>query len=239
MNYLLFPGNPPAVYHYELWGREIIAQVPGARVRVSHYPDIEPTTDSPKVMRDILDAHFEQLKSFHQSSGEPVTLIGHSLGAHFVMGLLERAPGLIQKAILIHPFLRMPSLRGRIIVGSAGSLYTQDRFQKVILRSRKTLERFAAELSHVKNEEILRTFHIARHESVTIARDRSPIVIQSNLRNKIQVFYTPGDTWCQPSTVADLRKQVSVHECPEPHGFIMTEKHRRNLFNRILSVPPR
>ena len=236
MNYLLLPGNPPAVHYYELWGREITARLPGARVSVSHYPDLRPTTDSPKAMREILDAHFEQLQRFYQESGTPVTLIGHSLGAHFVMGLLELAPSLIQKAVLIHPFLRMPSLRGRFIVETVGSLYTQDSFQKLILRSRKMLERFSAELSYVTDNEILRTFHIARHESVTIGRDRTPIVIRSDHQDKIQVFYTRGDSWCQPSSVADLERQVSVHECPEPHGFIMTEEHRRSLFNRILSA---
>lgn len=233
MNYLLLPGNPPAAHFYELWAREIQAQHPEARVKVSHYPDMEYSSDSNQAMQDVLNAHLEQLEVFYKISGAPVTLVGHSLGAYFALGLASKAPELIEKCILVHPFLRAPSLLGLVTLNAAGSLYRSNRFQKAFLYSKKGLGLAFKDLAHVSNEEVLRSFHLARHESQTIGKDYSRIEIKAHLRKKIKVFYNLKDIWCTDRLVADLKQQVLVQKCTEPHGFVTKAEHRASLFNRF------
>ena len=38
MNYFIIPGNPPALYFYQEWQKEIKAWQPQAHVFVSEYP---------------------------------------------------------------------------------------------------------------------------------------------------------------------------------------------------------
>jgi pimeloyl-ACP methyl ester carboxylesterase len=241
MNYFLIPGNPPATYFYELWRAEISALVPEARVRVSAYPLLSPRRDSPRAMEEVLAHHREGLEEFHREALSPITIIGHSLGAYFAMGLLASRPHFVEEAILVHPFLRAPSRLGRVILNSVGSLFDRPRFLKAIVRARRGLEWFSSDLRHVTDEEILKSFQLARHESATIAPDRTALAIESGLRNKVRVFYSPGDTWCTKVVVAQFANQVPVFEGAEPHGFITEERHRRSLFARItqtLSTSP-
>jgi pimeloyl-ACP methyl ester carboxylesterase len=234
MNYLLISGNPPATYFYERWREEIMVLQPGSKALVSPYPVLSRMADSSKAMDKILATHLDQLDDFSEKSGAPITLIGHSLGGHFAMRLLEKASDKIQKVILIHPTLREPRLRGRIILRTLTAFYPSDHLQKLFLRLRNQLEFFSDELSFLTDEEILKTFHLIRHEDATVARDRSPLVLAPQDCSKVVVFYNRSDIWTHPKVVDALKSQVPIFECLEPHDFITQEIHRRSLFAKIL-----
>ena len=233
MHYFIIPGNPPAAYFYELWGKEIEIDQPGSQARVSRYPLLPESSNSPQVMSNVLSSHLDQLKAFCNHTGSPCTVIGHSLGAYFAMGLLEHGPDLIHKAILLHPFLRSPSPLGKLILKTAGGISYSPKVQQSIIKARKGLAYLNSDIKHVSDDEIRISFQLARHEEATIGRDNNPITIQSHHMEKISVFHAQQDTWCSPRSVADLKKSVTVKECLEPHAFITSKHHRQNLFERI------
>lgn len=237
MNYLLLPGNPPAIHFYQLWQNEITTLQPNFKTKVSSYPLLLKTKNSNQAMETVYLAHLEQLQNFYHETSEPINLIGHSLGGYFAMRLLEQAnPAWIHQVVLLHPFLRKPNSMGKFILNSVATLQRYEILQKTVVKNRKFLEFFSSELPHVTDEEIFKTFHLGLHESRTIARDQSPIHVRSDLRDKVQVFYHPHDTWCQPHVINQLAQQIKVHECHEPHGFVTEEKYRRSLFEKIRSL---
>jgi surfactin synthase thioesterase subunit len=230
MNYFILPGNPPALYFYELWANEIKKSRPDASIMISQYPEIR-NSDSASAMCVVHDAHQVKLKDYYNKTNRPVTLIGHSLGAYFALKLLESSLEMIERVILIHPFLRAPALQGKVILNT---LKTIQHFHKPILRMRKSLECLAPNLSYVTDDEILKSFQLAHHESRTIAKDNSSVHIRPELRSKISVFYTDKDLWCSSKVIEELRKQVAVSECHEPHDFIIDSKYRQEMYQRIL-----
>jgi pimeloyl-ACP methyl ester carboxylesterase len=236
MRYLLLPGNPPAVHFYEVWKKEILRQQPGARVTISAYPLLDRHLNSVEAMKSILQVHSRCLQDFQRESGGPVTLIGHSLGGYFALKMLEENSSIVEKAILVHPFLRAPTRRGRMILNSAKTVGSISILKQGLLGSRKVLEKFLKNLSFVSDEELLKTFFIAFHENETIGKDRSPLIIAPEIRAKIRVLYTRGDTWCPPPVIADLNGQVFLKECPEPHDYVVHAQHRESLFSKILEL---
>ncbi len=233
LNYFLIPGNPPAAHFYQKWGEEIIGLKPEARFIVSHYPDLKRVQDAAVAMKEVADHHLKELLAFKQQVAGPIIILGHSLGGHFALRLVELAPDSVERAVLLHPFLRGPSFRAKLLLKALGSIYEQEKVHRGLVRSRKALELMNSDLPHVTDQEILRSLHLARHESLTIAQDDSPIQIPPNLREKIVVFHTQKDDWCTIEVVAQLRAQVRVHECVEPHGFVTQQKHRRRLFDQV------
>jgi hypothetical protein len=235
MNYFLIPGNPPAVQFYQQWGEEITQQSTHATFKVSHYPLLDQMSDSSKAMDLVLSEHRKQFKLFSEEVRSPVTIIGHSLGAHFALKLLEEQGVSIDHIVLIHPFLKKPDLKGLLILKAAGTLHSFSRLQSGILKNRKHLEFFSKDLISVTNEEILKSFHLARHESQTIGKNLKTIEIHPHNLNKICVFFTKNDIWCGDRTVKELRNLVKVIECEEPHGFVTDVKHRKSLYHKILN----
>jgi pimeloyl-ACP methyl ester carboxylesterase len=211
-----------------------MAYQPGAKAKVSLYPVLSKMSDSSKAMDLVLAAHLEQLHEFSETVDSPITLIGHSLGGYFAMRLLEKVRHRIQKVILVHPTLREPHLRGRVILRTLSAFYSLENLQSMFLRRRKQLEILFADLSFVTDEEILKSFHLIRHEDVIVASDRSPVVVAPGDCGKVKVFYNLRDIWCHSKVVSQLKNQVSVFECNEPHDFITQERHRRSLFTKIL-----
>lgn len=236
MHYFIIPGNPPAAYFYELWGKEIESSQPGACTVVSRYSPLTETTNSKQAMVEVLNGHHLQLKKFCEKIGSPCTIIGHSLGAYFAMGLLENESTLINKAILVHPFLRSPSLLGKLILKTVGGISYSGSLQQSILKVRKGLDYLHSDLKHVTDEEIRISFQLARHEEATIARDLNPINISKEHSEKIAVIHANKDTWCSPHSVAELRKSVKVYECLEPHAFVTKEDHRKSLFEKVMNL---
>ena len=235
LNYFLIPGNPPAVQFYELWGREFKADNSEAKIRVSNYPLLDMMNDASLAMDCIFEEHLDQLKKFIKEVKAPVTIIGHSLGGHFALRLLQDQHLHLDQVILLHPFLKRPSLKGQLILKLAGSVHHLSFLQSGIVKNRKRLEIFSDELTFLSDEEILKSFHIARHEALTIGKNEKPIEIPLHLQKKVRVFYTKNDTWCGVEGVKDLIKIVEVTECEEPHGFVTQSKFRKSLYQKIVS----
>jgi pimeloyl-ACP methyl ester carboxylesterase len=233
VNYFLLPGNPPALHFYESWKKEILQKFPQARVQVAAYPSVAFSHDSALIMQQVLAAHLRSLEEFCGSSSRPATLIGHSLGGYFALKLSEERPELIKKAILIQPFLRAPTVRGQWILNLMKAIHPLESLKFGAVRYRKILEMFSNNLPFVSDEEIIKTFHLAAHEQTVIGQDHSPLLLGAELCRKIRVFYSANDTWCSPAVVAQLRGQVPIRECTEPHDFITQSHHRTSLFNRI------
>ncbi|HXH73562.1 MAG TPA: hypothetical protein VNJ08_01255 [Bacteriovoracaceae bacterium] len=229
MNYFIIPGNPPAVHFYELWGKEIMVRVSGSKVRVSHYPLLEKNSNSEMAMNEVLAAHREQLRDFYNETKSPITIIGHSLGGYIGLKIFNE-----EKVILLHPFLKRPEKGGQFILKAVASLYHREIFQAAIIKNRRFLEYLSKDLPHVTDNEIEKSFHLAKHESILMAADITPIHIHPEKRDKVSVFYNRKDTWCTAGVIAELRKQVKLFECTEPHGFITSENHRQSLFSKIL-----
>jgi esterase/lipase len=237
MNYFIIPGNPPAVHFYEQWGKEIIAKEPTAKVRVSHYPRLAKNPNSESAMKEVLTAHREQLIAFYNETNSPISIIGHSLGGNIGLKILhEDMNEVIKKVILLHPFLRSPEKNGHLILKAAAFFYGKETLQSALIKNRKFLEYLSKDLPHVTNEEIEKSFHLAKHESITIATDRSPINIHQEKRDKVSVFYSLKDTWCTVGVIKELREQVKLFECSEPHDFITSQLHRQSLFAKILTT---
>jgi hypothetical protein len=235
MNYFIIPGNPPAVHFYELWGKEMIARAPAAKVRVSHYPKLIKNLDSEKAMDQVFTAHLEQLINFYDETKSPITIIGHSLGGNFGLRILnEDMNDIVKKAILIHPFLKQPNKLGQVILKAATLFHQSDVLQTGLIKNRKFLHFLSDDLPHVTNEEIEKAFHLAKHESITIGTDRSPIHIHHEKKDKVSVYHKRGDIWCPAGAVAELREHVKIFECSEPHNFVTAERHRHSLFTKIL-----
>lgn len=230
MTYLLLPGNPPAVYFYETWKRDILRALPNARIEVSPYPLASAVRNASVAMDQIFATHHQRLRTLHDEAGEPVTVIGHSLGGHFALRLLQAHPTLVAQAILIHPFLRIPSPRGRLILNTVRAI---GPFKRKLIHSRAFLERFFPDLVHITNDELGNGIQIVGHEHATIGRDRSPLVIAPELRAKVRAFYCPGDSWCPPAVVAALKSQVATRECAEPHDFVTKAHYRQSMLEKI------
>jgi predicted alpha/beta hydrolase family esterase len=233
MNYFLIPGNPPAVHFYKQWQDEIHPTIPGSKTFVSAYPKLDKTNNSVQFMNLVHETHLHQLKKFHEVTKAPINLLAHSLGAYFALRLLEDAPELINKAILIHPFLRAPGKRGQLILKTVALLQKVGPIPKFIIKNRNVLERFSQELTHITNDELEMTFHIAKHESKIIGDDLSDIKMQTHHREKIVVFFNKKDTWCTNQVVYGLKNQVKMVECHEPHDFIVNKEHRLSLLSKI------
>jgi pimeloyl-ACP methyl ester carboxylesterase len=192
--------------------------------------------DSEIFMQKLIQAHFENLYGFHQETGEKVVVIGHSLGAFFSLRLLEQADDLIEKVILLHPFLRKPTSRGQLILKTTSLFYQRENWQKKVIKYKRYLELLARDLSYVTNEEVIQAFHIVKHEKRIIGEDESPILIAETLRRRLFLFYNAKDIWCSPVVVNALKNQIASEDCIEPHGFVTEQKHRASLFAKILRV---
>ncbi|MBA2404525.1 MAG: hypothetical protein H0V66_07130 [Bdellovibrionales bacterium] len=236
MNYFIIPGNPPASHFYELWKKELIALVPHAEVKVSHYPLLAKNANSVRAMEEVLEAHQKQLTDFYQETKSSITIIGHSLGGNIGLKLLNQDQNeMIEQVILLHPFLRRPQRSGQIILKAAALFYGRETIVSSIIKNRRWLEYLSKDLPHVTDEEIAKSFHLARHESQTISLDLGAIKIHPEKKDRVSVFYNRKDTWCPDDVIQELKAQVKILECLEPHSFVTSALHRQNLLAKILT----
>lgn len=233
MNYLLIPGNPPARHFYDLWAQEIELHHPGSHAQVGVYPDLPLTSDSRQAMNLITDSLTQQLKDFHHQVQAPVIILGHSLGAHFALKMLEQSGDLVQAVGLLHPFLRRPQWRGRMILDFVSALSVAPRIPQTLVKSRRGLDLISAELPFVSDAEILNSFQIARHEKVTIGRDQTPLRISAADRARVFAFYCDEDIWCGSQVIRELEEQIPTQKFSAPHGFITERRYRDQVFTAI------
>lgn len=230
MNLFIILGNPPAVHFYQEWGKEMEVD----SFYVSSYPLLPLTKNSEQFMRDVSLSHLAQFDEYYKVSNTKVTIIAHSLGSYFALKLLSERTEQIEKVILLFPFLRMPNAKGRLILKIVSSLHSRKALQQAIIKHRKLLEIFSDELTYLTNDEIQKTFYIAKHERAVIALDSSFLELDEKYRSKIEVYYNHKDTWCSYKVISDLKSQkINCKEVQEPHGFITDKVLRKNLLKQL------
>lgn len=234
MDFFLIPGNPPAVYFYNLWKEEIRSKHPSANIFISAYPTIANTIDSTKFMHKVMLAHLENFNNFQKKSDNEITILGHSLGSYFALKILEQDPGLVKKTILLHPFIRKPTSKGKLILNTVKLINQKSYLKKTILNNRHKLNLFSKEIAHVLDEELHQAIHMGFHESKTIGLDSTPLHFPESLKPKIMAFCHPKDTWCSQLVITSLKDQIKTTICYEPHGFITQKSHRDTLWGKIL-----
>lgn len=237
MNFFIIPGNPPAAYFYELWKQEILEKFPQAQVHVSRYPELHFNHDSTSVIDSVANTHLSQLESFYEKAKGPITIVGHSLGGYFSMRLAEKIDEtIIKHIVLIHPFLRSPTLKGKNILRVMSFFHEKQFIHRFTVKNRKYLERLSKDLPHVTDAELITCFQLAGHEHWLIAPDNSPLKVPSKWQKKASLFYTDNDTWCSPQVIASLKNQIATHKRHEPHGFVTERRHRDSLFEQIQTI---
>ncbi len=234
MNFFIIPGNPPALHFYELWMREIEQHLPGAIGFSSDYPALQWTSDSSLFMHQVSLHHQKNFENFCARVSGPVTVLGHSLGAYFSLNLLNECDSKIEKVILIHPFLRSPTERGKIILKTVSTLDRFSLLKNLIMKQKRVLQHLAKDLRHVTEDELMKTFSIATHEWNIVGKNSTPLKIPTHQHKKVSLYHTYMDTWCSPQVIQELKEQILVYPCVEPHDFITQESYRLSLLKKIL-----
>lgn len=233
MHLFIIPGNPPALYFYKLWAEEIKREYPGCSIYISPYPNLPISKDS-KYLNDTAEIHGRELLAFHKTVKKKVIIIGHSLGAWMALHLLEEHNMIIEKCLLLYPFLQRPTLKGRLILKSIRHLYQIPFTEDVLLSCRSILEKFFKDLKYVTDEELRTSLALAYHEYKVIGRYQGTLQIPQQLRGKLHMIYCDQDTWCPLHTVNEMKKWISCEKIATTHGFI-TSAHERTIVLKTLS----
>jgi pimeloyl-ACP methyl ester carboxylesterase len=233
MNYFIIPGNPPALHFYQIWKQEIQAAHPQTSIMISPYPRYPLKQSSEDYFKLILNFHAEQLQAFQKTVNQPVTVIGHSLGGWMALNLLSSHEASIDSCILLYPFLRAPSLKGKIILKSLHQLHKNSSFEKWVLKVRPLCEKINRDLRYVTDEELRSTLNLAHHEYVMIGKVKSLPKLDSPLYQKIRLIYCDDDTWCADQTLRNMIPYVSHLKTNAKHGFIVSKHQREVVFRNI------
>lgn len=237
MNYFIIPGNPPATFFYEEWKRELLARSAKHNIFISAYPQLNFRQSSATYFEGIKRHHIEQFKIFRQSCSEAVSIIGHSLGGYFAYEILQEEFDHIHRCYLIHPFLRRPELRGRLILRAVKFARRWDTFERAVMRLKPSLEKWHRDLANVTHEELKICLQLAYHERDVIGKNLSPIVIAPELQNKLRLIYTTHDSWCSADLINSLKPQISAQEVSLSHDFIRLAREREAMAEVIGRTP--
>lgn len=227
MHVFVIPGNPPAQHFYQLWAKEIEAKYQSVRVMISPYPN---TLTS---LTDTITTHGQTLRKFHLAHGQPIKLVGHSLGGWIALHLLNEHLNLINKCLLIAPFLERPGLKGRMILKGMHWLDKSQKAQRLLLKQRPFLNRWIRDLEHVTDREIALSIALAAHEHRVIGRGKIPIERIQSVRDKLQLIYCDRDKWCPPKTVKELNRWIPCEKLEIQHDFITDKSQRHKVLESI------
>ena len=235
MHLFIIPGNPPALYFYELWAEEIRREVTECSVYISPYPRLPTSVDSFSYLSDMAVIHGQELMALHKAVQEKIVVIGHSLGAWMALQLLKDHNTIIEDCFLLYPFLKRPSLKGRVILKSIQTLYRVPFIEDILLGCRGFLGRFIENLEYVTNEELRTSLALAYHEHMVIGQHIGTLEIPEQLREKLHMLYCDPDTWCPPHTVNEMKKWISSEKIATTHGFITSPQERAAVLKALLS----
>ncbi len=237
MHLFIIPGNPPALHFYELWAEEIKKEYKASSVYISPYPFLPNREDSLDYLNQVAAIHRENLVTFQKKAQAQVTVIGHSLGGWMALRLLENHPDLIENCLLLYPFLRRPSLKGRIVLRSMRQIVRLSFLKEALLKHRKKLERVFDELPYVTDQELRTSLLLIDHEYTVIGRYSGPLEIPQHLSNKLHMLYCDRDKWCPTPTIRALQTSISSEKTEARHGFITSKEERaivlKTLFSKI------
>ncbi len=223
MRLFILPGNPPAQHFYRIWVDELRERVPSLQAQIAFYPlQVEATSDSLAYFERLVEALRAQLHAFTER--EPADLVGHSLGGNLALQLLERDFARVERAHLLHPFLRRPRPKARALLQLAYQVSRRAPVAEWLVRAQPWIGRFLPDAHALTADEIRVFIQLAGHEHRTIAQNRSPLLLDSALKPKLRAYTTPGDIWCPPNVVEALARGSEHMTGPVPHDFVV---HRR------------
>lgn len=233
MNLFIIPGNPPAIYFYELWKKEILSRHPKAKIQTSPYPCFELGNDSAAYLEKVCDFHAQAFLKFSESCQQPVTIIGHSVGGFVTHSILENHPTKIRKALLLFPYLMAPTLRGQNILKIMRGLQKFKYGQAALFAFKHGVEKIHSDLAKLSDSELAACVNLAYHEQVIPGKRNTPPVIRPELRAQMHFIYCKGDTWCPQSTIEALKTQIEYKESAASHGFITHKKERETVLREL------
>lgn len=233
LNFFVIPGNPPALYFYKEWESEWLSLYPKHSFFISPYPDLSFKQSSSAYINSIYEAHKRNFLQYQNNIQGPIILLGHSLGGYFAKRLSEELPELVEKCVLIHPFLRSPKKRAKLFLSALHYARKLDLFEELLLKKRKTLQKLNPDLQHLSDQELSIALKTAFHELKTIAAIKDPIRI--NEKKKFHLFYTQNDKWCTTQAIGELKEHISSEEVSATHDFVRLS-HDRNIMSKKLQA---
>ena len=236
MNYFILPGNPPATHFYKIWGAEIRERSPRTHTAVATYPLLHGCTDSHEYFRQLTGEVANQFLAFRERAQGPSALVGHSLGGYLALKILHAMPDKIDACYLLHPFLRQPEARGRLLLKLAHDLKRLSSLEKWLVRAKPVVSLFLPEARHLSSEEIHVFTQLAYHEHLSIAQDLAAPLLSQELQKKLHVYSTNGDTWCPPASIAHLGPELRHFNGPASHNFIVKKAERDLVFDFLRLV---
>lgn len=142
--------------------------------------------------------------------------------------LLETHNDLIERCLLLYPFLKRPTLKGRAILQIAK--YLRPDF---LLSKRGLLERIIKDLKYVTDKELRSGLALTYHEQKVIGRNNAPLHIPKHFHQKLHLLYCEQDTWCPSSTVNELKQWISCEKAETSHGFITSPEERAKVLQTL------
>ncbi len=177
--------------------------------------------------------HGRELLAFYKDTGKKVIIIGHSLGAWMALHLLEEYNTIIENCLLLHPFLKRPSLKGRAILKSMRYLYRVPFIEDLLLSCRGILQRLFEDLRYVSDEELRISLTLAYHEHEVISRYKGTLQIPEQWSKKLHMIYCDQDKWCPSHTVNEIKKWISCEKTDATHGFITSAQERAIILKTL------
>ena len=210
----------------------MLASRKATAVHVASYVPVPATIESKAYFEIALAAQTKELQQFCAGVGEPVHVVGHSLGGWMARQLTERNPGLVDRCFLLFPFLSRPALRGMAVLHLARHLHKIP----FILKTRRLVEKFFSELRYVSEEELCLCLGLAFHEYAVLGQNHQLPMIAADLRRKFHAIYRDGDTWFPTTTALHVTGQISCEKTTALHDFIVSRAGRDSVFASMLKV---
>lgn len=235
MQIFIIPGNPPALHFYKLWAEEIQREYSECSVHISPYQRLPRNNNSFEYLRDIAAIHGKELLAFHKTSKDKIVVIGHSLGAWMALHILEEYTSIIEDCLLLFPFLRKPSLKGRVILKSMQLLHKTPLVENMLLGSRSILEKFFRDLKFVTDEELGISLILASHEHKVIGNCNKSLQIPDQVQDKLHMLYCDQDIWCPSHIINKMKDLISCEKADTTHGFITSAQERATVLKALLN----
>ncbi len=225
MNLLLIPGNPPASHYYRQWIKELEAE---GHFKSSHfhvYPCFEEEKD-PRIYWDkVVEFYKQKLNEL-----DDVILIGHSVGGKVAYDLMQMQPEQVRQCFLLFPFLRSPSLRGKLVLEGVSRLHRLVGTQ-FFMKTKKPLSLFSRELANLTDDEVRTCLHLLFSERETMGKSKTIAPFQTN---RMKVYFTAKDTWCHSLTQEEIKHYFAHQELDLTHDFVLRPQERATLTSVIL-----
>lgn len=220
---MIIPGNPPASYFYETWRKEL-ELITQNKVLIDYYPSFSDVSCSQEYLEKIEDFYAEQIKNHTK-----INLIGHSIGGHIALKLLEKYPEKIEHCVLLFPFLHSPGIKGKLMLATLHQINKRAFLKTRRFKLLKLLSYLDQDIQKLTMQEIDSSLNFAFHEHKTIGRKKN-ININPSLFKKITLYYTTKDTWCsKKNVVSHLHPEINTQHTTVSHNFVTSPEQRHTL----------